>query len=466
MNIVLIDDQPAVLEHVGRLLQDRGHTVTAFANAPCARDFLRRSGRSVGLILTDLDLGAGVEAGLDFLSELRGLMPRCPIFVLSGKGTVPVAVASLKRGATDFIEKDVHLSDYIDAAVHKAEGLARMLEMHASVTRERDALQKQTAFYMEEARRRYNIVGQSPALQKALAEARLAADLPRPVLILGERGTGKELVAAYIHYAGSRKDGPFITVNCAALTGNLLESELFGHERGAFTGAAERRIGRFELADKGTLFLDEIGNMSLDFQQKMLRVIEYQRFERVQGTETISVNVRVIAATNADLAAMIDQGAFRADLYDRLAFRTIRVPPFRDRKEDIPALVQAFTDALLREMPDLPRRTFSDDALERLRDYDWPGNVRELRYTVERLVCTPGPENVAPHEITFATPSRAPASLENNFEQRVLRLQRELIENALSRCDGNQKRAAESISLTYDQFRHYLRKFRKRDDPA
>ena len=463
MNIVLIDDQAAVLEHVGRLLRERGHSVTTFANAPEARAFLGTTGRDVGLILTDLDLGDGVEAGLDFLAELRDLMPRCPIFVLSGKGTVRVAVASLKRGATDFIEKDLHLSDYIDAAIHKAESLARMLEVHANVARERDALQKQTAFYMEEARRRYSIVGNSQALQKTLAEARLAADLPRPVLILGERGTGKELVAAYIHYyAGSRKDGPFVTVNCAALSGNLLESELFGHERGAFTGAAERRIGRFELADKGTLFLDEIGNMSLDFQQKILRVIEYQRFERVQGTETISVNVRVIAATNADLAAMIDQGAFRADLYDRLAFRTIRVPPLRERKEDIPALVQAFTDAVLREVPDLPRRTLSADALERLCEYDWPGNVRELRYAVERLVCTPGPKTVTPEEIALEIPSRAPASLENNFEERVLRLQKELIEGALRRYEGNQKRAAQYIGLTYDQFRHYLKKFRKR----
>ena len=465
MNIVLIDDQVTVLEHVGRLLGERGHSVTTFVNAPDARCFLERSGQEVGLILTDLDLKNGVEAGLDFLSELRAIVPQCPIFVLSGKGTVRVAVASLKRGATDFIEKDLHLSDYIEAALHKAESLAKMIEVHASVARERDALQQQTAFYMEEARRRYSIVGQSQALQEVLAEARLAADLPRPVLILGERGTGKELVAAYVHYGGSRKDGPFVTVNCAALSGNLLESELFGHERGAFTGAAERRIGRFELADKGTLFLDEIGNMSLDFQQKILRVIEYQRFERVQGTETISVNVRVIAATNANIGAMIDAGTFRADLYDRLAFRTIRVPPLRERKEDIPALVEAFTDAVLREVPNLPRRTLTGSALERLSQYDWPGNIRELRYAVERLVCTPGSEAIAPEEISFDRLSDIVPAAESNFEEMVLQLQRELIEGALRRSDDNQKRAAEAIGLTYDQFRHYLKKLRKRETP-
>ncbi|MFH0964307.1 MAG: sigma-54 dependent transcriptional regulator [Planctomycetota bacterium] len=460
MKIAIVDDQVTVLDHVSRILEKLGHEVHGFSDADSARRFLAKSGDAVGSVVLDLDLGGGVHAGLDFLSEVRPLLPDKPIFILSGKGTIRLAVESLRRGATDFLEKDVNLSDYLEAAIHKAERLNAMLQTHKAVMRERDSLLIQASYFNEEVRRRYMLVGDSAALRKTLAEAQLAANLPRPVLIVGERGTGKELVAAFIHYASNRKDRPFITVNCAALTGNLLESEMFGHEKGAFTGAMDAKVGRFELADKGTLFLDEIGNMSLDFQKKMLRVIEYQRFERVQGTQTISVDVRIIAATNADLDAMIADGRFRPDLYDRLAFRVIQVPPLRERTEDIPALVRHFSDAIANEVPSLPRRRWTDEAVCKLATYAWPGNVRELRHLVERTFCSPGPLEIRPEEITFQRKPAERRAPPNDFESEILRAQTELIENALLEAGNNQKKASAALGLTYDQFRYYLKKVR------
>ena len=461
MRIVVVDDQPAILDHVGRILGNLGHQVHAFSTPDDVKRFLTQCPHELGAVILDLDLGKGVNAGLDFLADVRTILPEKPIFILSGKGTIRLAVESLRRGATDFLEKDLNLSDYLEAAVHKAERLQRMLKQHQAVVRERDSLLTQTSYYNEETRRRYMLVGDSAALRRTLAEARIGADLPRPVLIRGERGTGKELVAAFIHYSSARRDHPFVTVNCAALTGNLLESEMFGHEKGAFTGAVDRKLGRFELADKGTLFLDEIGNMSPDFQQKILRVIEYQRFERVQGAETISVDVRVVAATNANLEQLIEENRFRADLYDRLAFRVITVPPLRERREDIPALVTHFSEAIAGEVPGLPGRRWTPSAVERLQEYDWPGNVRQLRFLVERVYCEPGPVNIAVDQISLDSASAGrdrPAG--NTFEDQVRRLQRELIERAMKGSGDNQKKAAASLGLTYDQFRHYMKKFR------
>ena len=281
--------------------------------------------------------------------------------------------------------------------------------------------------------------------------------MPRPVLIVGERGTGKELVASYIHQRSQRAAGPFITVNCAALSGNLLESEMFGHEKGAFTGATGRKPGRFELADGGTLFLDEIGNMSDDFQEMILRVVEYQRFERVQGTETVEVDVRILAATNADMEAAMAAGKFRRDLYDRLAFKVIRVPPLRERPEDVGPLVEYFLSELQREVPSIGRKRVAAGGIERLKECGWPGNVRQLRNLVERLALeTRGDEiNVD----GLAPDDRQAAGRGGTFAEKVEHLERSLVEEALTAARGNQRAAARSLGVTYDQFRHYYRKY-------
>ena len=301
------------------------------------------------------------------------------------------------------------------------------------------------------------IIGNSPLIRDLLARAIRLAAVPRPLLVRGERGTGKELLAELIHLNSAGRAGPLIAVNCAIYGDELLASELFGHEKGAFTGATERRIGCIERADGGTLFLDEIGNMSMGFQEKLLRVIESQRYERIGGRESLTANTRFVSATNADLAAMMDRGEFRADFHDRLAFEVLTLPPLRERKTDVPLLIDHFSRMLIREIPNLEIRTFSDEAAGLMADYYWPGNVRELKNTVERMLLRDGPPVIGtaelPHEIT------APGPAGETFAEKVEAYRKHLVLSAWRDCDHNQKRAAEQLGMTYDQFRHYFRKY-------
>ena len=301
-------------------------------------------------------------------------------------------------------------------------------------------------------------IAASRSLSRVLEQARTVARFPRPVLIRGERGTGKELVARYIHDASPRADGPFVTVNCAALTEPLLGSEIFGHERGAFTGAERRRAGRLELADGGTLFMDEIGNMPPAFQEKILRVIEYQTFERVVSSESIGVDVRVVSATNADLAELMSDGLFREDLYDRLTVAVIDVPPLRQRKEDIPHLIVHFVRKLHDEIPNLPPKRFQQETVELMVDYYWPGNVRELRNIVERAYLYGPDDTIRPSHLPAEITARKITG--DSFHAQVEEFKRQLISSALAECAGNQREAAERLNMTYDQFRHYYRKYR------
>jgi DNA-binding NtrC family response regulator len=294
--------------------------------------------------------------------------------------------------------------------------------------------------------------------------------VPRPVLVLGPRGTGKELVARAIHTLSPRASEPYITINCAAVAESLLESELFGHEEGAFTGATKQKEGKFELADGGTLFLDEIGNMSLEFQAKILRVLEYQRFERVAGSESIQVNVRVIAATNADLRQAISDGKFRADLYDRLAFEQIHLPALRDRMDDVPVLAAHFLARFRTEVAGLTVKEITGDALERLAQYDFPGNVRELKNVVERAVYMAQGDALTARDIDAALPPEAQLRSEPQgggfvddparpLPDRVDSFEAWLCKDALERTRYKQKEAAALLGLTYDQFRQRYRKF-------
>jgi len=307
------------------------------------------------------------------------------------------------------------------------------------------------------------MIGKHPSLLAVLSQAERLASVARPVLIRGERGTGKELLARRIHEAGNRAGKPFVTLNCAAFGGDLLRSELFGHEKGAFTGATARRAGKLEQADGGTLFLDEIGNMSMAFQEKILRVIEYQEFERTGGRETVKVEVRVVAATNADLEAMMQQSEFRPDLHDRLSFAVLQIPPLRERRSDIPLLVQHFAQRLAEEMPGMEWRPFSATALEDLSNYYWPGNVRQLKNVVERLYIMSSGESEQilsgelPREVTAVEP------LGTTFDEQVEGFQRSVLLNALKENGGNQKQAAAALELTYNRFRHHYRKLKIKD---
>jgi DNA-binding NtrC family response regulator len=348
------------------------------------------------------------------------------------------------------------MDETYSVCTERIQALLRSLRAAQGLRDEVSTLRRRAALMRDFEARRYRIVGDHPAFQKVLEQARNLASIPRPVLVVGERGTGKEMVAATMHFAGSRATEPFVTVNCAAFQGTLLEAELFGHEKGAFTGADKRRIGRFEMADGGTLFLDEVGNMAAEFQEKILRLIEYQEFERVRGTETIKVDVRVIAGTNIDLKQRIADERFRADLYDRLAFATLDVPPLRERASDIPSLVKHFVQQMCHEVPDLPPKTFSDGAMDLLQAYRWPGNVRELRNVIERMLCIGTNDPVLPSDLP---PELSTAPVEPvGFKDKVGAFERQLLRDALEASRGNQKEAAQAVGLTYDQFRHLLRK--------
>jgi two-component system nitrogen regulation response regulator NtrX len=312
---------------------------------------------------------AGID-GLEALKRLRASDPNAVVVMISGHGTIQTAVEATQLGAYDFLEKPLD-TDRILVTLRNA------LE-HLSLSEENTRL-KQTI------ESRYEIVGRSYAIKALLDKIEKVAPSPARVLITGENGTGKELVARATHRLSPRVEGPFVEVNCAAIPSELIESELFGHMKGSFTGAIQDRAGKFELANRGTLFLDEVGDMSLAAQAKVLRVLEDGVVTRIGGSKPVSVDVRVIAATNKDLEHEIADGKFREDLYYRLNVVPVSVPPLRDRREDIPQLVAHFADRLTRA-EGVPPRGIGDDAVQRLTEYDWPGNVRELRNTVERLL--------------------------------------------------------------------------------
>ncbi|CAO3448571.1 Psp operon transcriptional activator [Azospirillum argentinense] len=319
-----------------------------------------------------------------------------------------------------------------------------------------------------------SLLGESPAFHAVLAHVSRVAPLERPLLVIGERGTGKELIAARLHYLSRRWDRPFVKVNCAALTESLLDSELFGHEAGAFTGAIRRQIGRVEQADSGTLFLDEIATASAAVQEKLLRAVEYGEIERVGG-RTQTVDVRVIGATNADLPALAEAGRFRADLLDRLAFDVVTLPPLRARREDIPILAEHFALGMVRELERALFPGFAPRALEQLLEHGWPGNVRELRNAVERSVAASDPDGPVeeilldpfasawrPAAPAVSAPSpvaeeEAPVAA-GDFQEQVRRFESGLLETALERNRFNQRQTAEALGLGYHQLRGLLKK--------
>ena len=300
-------------------------------------------------------------------------------------------------------------------------------------------------------------IGGSRAFLEVIEQARDLARIPRPILIRGERGTGKELLARFVHAASQRRAKTYLIVNCGAFQDELLMSHLFGHERGAFTGATEQRVGIFERANGGTLFLDEVANLSRQAQARLHRVVEYQTFQRVGGTRPLKVDVRLIAATNADLGAMIKRGEFMPDLYDRLRFAEIVLPPLRKRRKDIPTLIEHFIEQLHDELPDLGAAQFTEAAVRDLVAYHWPGNIRELKNVIERLYVSDRDRTIQASELPLEITTTEP--IRGTFSQQVRAFEKALILNALKDVDGNQRAAARQLGMTYDQFRHFYRKY-------
>ena len=378
-HVLIVDDEPAIRTTLRGVLEDEGYRVTAVPSGADALAALADDSHD----LVFLDIWMPGMDGLETLTEITRIRPDVMVVMISGHGTIETAVKAARLGAYDFIEKPLSLEKTLLTAT-------RALE-HARLSRENAALRARLS-------ERSEIIGETAVMRRLREQIATAAPSSGRVLIHGENGSGKELVARAIHALSARRDQPFVEVNCAAIPDELIESELFGHERGAFTGATARRRGRFELADGGTLFLDEIGDMSVRTQAKVLRSLEEQAFERVGGKETIKVDVRVIAASNRDLASLIAEGRFREDLYYRLNVIPIEVPPLRGRRDDIPLLVEHFVAVFCHENGKAPKR-LTGEALAYFLAYDWPGNVRELRNMVERLVIMAPHETIVPDDL-------------------------------------------------------------------
>ena len=464
--IVCVDDQAEVRRLLADVFRARGSNVVGFDDGEDAIAWL--GGNEADLAVLDLDLGPNRRTGIEICRAIRARLPDLPIIILTGHGTIDDAVAAVKAGAVDFITKDPYLEDKLEISVEKVERILQHALDRKRLEEENRELRATNERLRRAAGRRWQIVGDSQPMRTVIAKIERVAPVPRPVLVLGPRGTGKELVARAIHTLSPRASEPYVTINCAAVAESLLESELFGHEEGAFTGATKQKEGKFELADGGTLFLDEIGNMSLEFQAKILRVLEYQRFERVAGSESIQVNVRVIAATNADLKQAIADGKFRADLYDRLAFEVISLPPLAQRLEDVPTLATHFLNRFRQEVAGITVREISAAALDRFAAYDYPGNVRELKNILERAVYMATGEVLTGADVDAALPPEtALASSGPTFtddarlplDERVEAFEAWLCRDALERTRYKQKEAAQLLGITYDQFRQRYRKY-------
>ncbi len=382
--------------------------------------------------------------GMQALEEIRARWPQLPVVMLTATKTVKTAVEAMKLGAFDYVTKPFDVEE-LRVILEKATA-------NAALVREVEALRSEVG-------RRYqleNIIGRSPKMQEVFKTVLTVAPLKTTVLITGESGTGKELVAKAIHYGSPRAARPLVTLNCAAIPETLLESELFGHEKGSFTDAHTKKLGQFELAHGGTLFLDEIGEMGSATQSKLLRVLEHGEFLRVGGTKPVTVDVRIIAATNRDLEAAIRNGTFRADLYYRLNVVTVHLPPLRERRDDLLLLVRHFTALKAREMG-IPEKTFTPEAIDALLRYPWPGNVRELENLVERMLvltdsATIGvddlPEQIQRTDLNPGSIKEQVLSGRKSLGSAVDDFEREIILEALASTDFNQTRAAEMLGTT------------------
>lgn len=444
-NILIVEDESKMRRLLEISLGEDGHSVTAVPDAETGLRFLQRE--PVDLVLTDLKLpGMG---GLEFLQEARRIHAAVPVVVMTAYGSVETAVEAMKAGAGDYVLKPFSMAE-MKLVVARELDVQRVRDENRSL---REALGKRYHYQ--------NIIARSAKMQEVLALVERVAPANATVLIGGESGVGKDLIARAIHQNSRRSAGPFIKINSTAIPDTLFESELFGYEKGAFTGASASKPGKFELADKGSLFLDEIGDVPAPIQVKLLRVLQEREFERLGGTKTIKVDVRLMAATNRDLRAALEQGTFREDLYYRLNVVPIDIPPLRERREDIPDLARHF---LLRFTRDNGRQieSITPAALHKLMEYHWPGNVRQLENTIERAVAMAAGRIIDADDlhIDAGRPKpggNAPAPLlpeGMTLEQ----WEDEIIQEALRRANGNKSQAARTLGLSRNALRYRLSK--------
>ncbi len=444
--ILIAEDRKGMRDMVAKVLTDKGHHVIEAKDGRQALEILEKS--SIDLVITDLRMPE--IDGMELLKRAKEINPGASVIMVTAYGTIDIAVEAMKRGAVDFMAKPFPISE-MEIKVEKA--LAQQ------------KLAKEKEYLEEELNIEYNfgdMIGPSSKMQEVYKLIRKVAKTDTSVMIRGESGTGKEMAARAIYYNSLRKDNAFIKVSCAVLSEGVLESELFGHEKGAFTSAIEKRTGRFELADKGTLFLDEIGDMGLNTQVKLLRVLQEREFERVGGNETIKVDVRIIAATHKNLEEEIRQGRFREDLYYRLNVVPVFIPPLRERKEDIPYLAKHFlvkyaskTNKKIKEL--------NSNTLEFLMNYNWSGNVRELENAIERAVVLETGDTLSSQHLplgmgTIQETKNMPLTGQN-LTRTLEEVERQLIKKALADTDWNQSRAAEALGVNRSSLYYKMLKY-------
>ncbi len=446
--ILVIDDDEGNRKSTELALRKDGYAVSSFASGEEGLDHLRQAGAD--LLVTDLRMPT--MDGLEVLKQAKKVDPGIAVLVITGFGSVESAVDAMKQGADDYLQKPVNLVELrkrVAAGVEK-----RRLAQEVACLKER--LQEKFSFGQ--------IIGSSKGMQRVLHQLSLVAPTRSTVLIVGESGTGKELIANALHQNSPRSEERFLPINCAAIPTDLLESELFGHERGAFTGAVQRKAGKFELADRGTLFLDEIGEMPSALQAKLLRVLEERSFMRVGGTETIQVDVRIVAATNTDIESNVAAGIFRSDLYYRLKVVTIQIPPVRERVEDIPLLVHRFLETFKEENG---RRELSLDpeVLEVMKRCRWNGNVREIRNLIESLVVLAPPERTSigledlPDNYRTPSPGPVAGTVSAGLARTMDEIEKEAILRTLEETGGNRTRAAEILGIGLRTLQRKLREY-------
>jgi DNA-binding NtrC family response regulator len=451
-DILLVEDKDSLRRVLRLTLENAGYSVAEAIDARAALNEIATSRHR--LVLTDLRMPNG--SGLDVLRSARAADADVPVIVMTAFGSIDEAVQAMKDGAHDFLQKPVD-SNHLLLLVERALEQAR--------------LRTENVLLREEWSRRYGfprILGESETLKRAVGETQRVAQTEATVLLLGESGTGKELFARAVHHLSGRRDNPFVAVNCAAIPETLIENELFGHERGAFTGATDRRQGKFELASGGTVFLDEIGELPLGVQGKLLRAIEEKVVDRIGGSAPVAVDVRVVAATNKDLKGAVDNGQFRGDLYFRLAVFPIEVPPLRDRGDDIILLAHHFASELGRELRGREAQ-LSPEAIDALKQHHWPGNVRELENAIERACILSDSLTLEPADLGLGpTATRESESLEqldlsgtlSEVAHRALHVvERKKIVRALEANQGNKSKTAEDLGVSYKTLLNKIKEY-------
>ncbi|MFA0760557.1 MAG: hypothetical protein HZLCBSQH_000656 [Candidatus Fervidibacterota bacterium] len=439
--VLLVDDDPDVLEMTADLLRRNGYAIVTAQNGAEALERLQRD--EIPFVVTDLRMpGMSGEQLLDTILQRH---PNVQVIILTGYGTIPSAVEAIKKGAADYLTKPLSP----DQLLLSLERLFERLRLEEENRQLREMLARQAGDAV--------ILGESKAIRQVLSLIDKVAPTDATVLLQGESGVGKELVAKAIHFRSKRRHKPFVKVSCAAIPESLLEVELFGREKGAYTDATDAKPGRFELAHQGTMLLDEVGDLTPAMQAKLLRVLQEKEFERVGGTQTIRVDVRIIAATNKDLLAAVQKGEFREDLFYRLNVVPIYIPPLRERKEDIPILAEAFVARFCAEM-EKPMMTIADDAMQVLLDYDWPGNVRELQNVLERAVILAEEPVIRARDLHFLFAQRQTGTNPTVFSLRHAEM--EQILRVLKLTKGNKAEAARLLGITRDTLYRKLREYR------